>query len=225
MRVLRFFGPLLCAALLAGASANAAEWQVGAYSGATFTHDSDVRYARPGGPNVTFSSVGWDGESFKGPIYWGVRLTRWLDQAPGFGLQLDYNHIKAVADRSGPVGAFMTHLEFTDGLNIATVNALYRWQTQTALTPYVGVGLGANVPNVEVYAPGFPNTFEYQLAGVAAVAFAGIDVKLLDAVSLFGEYKFSYARVDADLVGGGSLSTDLFNHHFNLGLAYRFNGP
>ena len=224
MRALLFSGLGLCAALVAGAPAKAAEWQIGAYFGATFTHDSDVGYERPGLPRVTFNSVGWEGEPFSPPPYWGVQLTRWFEQSP-WGLQVDYNHIKTVADRSGPVGAAFTRLEFTNGLNIATVNALYRWPAAGAFTPYVGAGLGVNVPHVEVYSPGFPNTFEYQVAGVAAVALAGIDVKLLDALSLFGEYKFSYARVDADLVGGGSLSTDLFNHHFNLGLAYRFNGP
>jgi lipid A oxidase len=224
MRALSPFGLALCAALWAGAPASAAEWEVGAYLGATFTHDSDIRYERPGFSRMTFNSVGWEGEPFKSPIYYGARLTRWFEQAPNWGLQLDFNHIKTVADRKGRVGDYFSHLEFTDGLNIATVNALYRWQTGTAFTPYVGAGLGLDVPNVEVYSPGYRDTFEYQLGGVAAVAFAGIDFKLFDAVSLFGEYKFSYARVDADLVGGGSLETNLFNHHLNLGLAYRFNG-
>jgi lipid A oxidase len=225
MRKLGSCGLALGAALLVGAPASAAEWEIGGYIGATWTHDSDIDYQRPGLPGATFSSVGWKGEPFKSPIYYGVHLTRWFEQAPEWGIQIDFNHIKTTAERKGPVADHFNHLEFTDGLNIATVNALYRWQTGTAFTPYVGAGLGVDVPNVEVYSPGYRNTFEYQLGGIAAVAFAGIDFKLFDAVSLFGEYKFSYARVDADLVGGGSLETNLFNHHLNLGLAYRFDGP
>ena len=218
---------LSIAAMLAGLGlvqpAAGAEWQAGVYGGLTFTHDSDVRTSGPATGNRTFSKVRWEGLALEPPVYYGFRLTRWLEQFPGWGVQFDFSHTKAAAVFDSNIRGTFTRLEFTNGLNISTLNGLYRWAPVGRLTPYVGAGLGVNTPHVEVTNPGFARTFEYQLTGLAAVGFAGVDVAITDSVSAFGEYKFSYARVDADLVSGGTLSTDLLTHHFNLGLQYRFN--
>jgi hypothetical protein len=45
----------------------AAELQISAYLGTNLTHSSDVTIVRPGGTNVTFNDVGWDGNSFEMP--------------------------------------------------------------------------------------------------------------------------------------------------------------
>jgi lipid A oxidase len=219
------FTPTLAAFVLLAASAAVparAEWQVKAYGGYTFTHDSTVNYHSPDSEKI---DVEWDGKSFSMPIYYGARLTRWFESNPAWGVQIDFNHIKTYAnlDPGTEAGDTFEVLEFTDGLNIATVDGVHRWQLDH-FTPYVGAGIGVNVPHVEVTPTASPSdeTFEYQLGGVAAVAFAGVDVPLTDSFSVFGEYKFSYGHVIADLEGGNELSTALFNHHLNVGLSYKF---
>jgi lipid A oxidase len=201
----------------------AAEWQIGAYGGVTFTHDSDVRTTGPATGGRTFSDVGWEGQAFEGSPYYGVRATGWFGQGPGWGVQLDFSHTKAAAKLDGRLRPDFSRLEFTDGLNIATLNGVYRWAAIGRIVPYVGAGVGANIPHVEVTNPGFARTFEYQVGGVSAVGFAGFDFALTDSFSVFTEYKLSYSRVDADLESGGRLSTDLVTHHLNLGLQYRFS--
>src|SRR5262245_19247719 len=69
-----------------------AEVQIGVYGGWNQSFDSDIDLDQPGGTNLTLSDVPWDGDSFGAPPYWGVRGTYWLDNAPNWGLMVDYNH-------------------------------------------------------------------------------------------------------------------------------------
>ena len=218
----------------------AAHLEVSGYIGANFAHSSDLVLHRPGGADLFLRGLAWDGRSLdKLPPYWGVRGTYWLDNAPNWGVGIDYTHAKVYARLNGtangsvggvPIPAnvglnsIFSQLEFTDGLNLVTAHAFYRFAPYWRFTPYVGVGLGAAIPHVEVAQFGFPRTFEYQLTGVASRAYAGISVALYERFSSFAEYQFSYSQVRASLVGGGSLHTNLFNHHLNVGIAYSF-GP
>ena len=77
-------------------------------------------------------------------------------------------------------------------------------------------------------APGPPNprTFDYQFDGITAEGLVGLQYNFGPHVSAFGEYKLSYATNDADLLGGGSLETNVWTNHVTFGLSYRFGaGP
>lgn len=159
----------------------------------------------------------WDGDSLKAPPYWGLRWTNWRGD---FGWGVEVTHIKVKAsdgtlDKSG-----LTRLEFTDGLNIVTVNAQRRWQ-QPGFTPYIGAGIGAAVPHVEV-TRGADRTYGYQLTGPAVRWFAGVSRDLTDRWSIFGEYQGTWSSNKADLDGGGDLETDITTHAVNIGLGWRF---
>ena len=68
------------------------------------------------------------------------------------GIALDYSHSKVYA-RDNTLNhktPGWTHFEFTDGLNLATANVLYRFKGDRDWTPYIGAGIGANIPRVEV---------------------------------------------------------------------------
>ena len=209
---------LAAVAALQMASADArAEIQLSVYGGGSQSFDSDVD-VKQGGTSTTYKDVSWDAENFKMPPHWGVRGTWWFDSWPNWGVALDYTHSKVKAD---PRPAGFDTLEFTDGLNIVTANAMYRYPTETRFTPYGGLGVGLSIPHVEVTTAN-SHTFEYQVAGVAAQGILGVDVLVWKGLSVFGEYKLSYTRNDADLNGGGSLETNIWTNHFNLGIAYRF---
>jgi lipid A oxidase len=229
--------------LALGVSPAEAEMQIGVYGGWSESFDSDIHLSQPGGTNLTLSDVPWEGDSFGAPPYWGLRGTYWLNSAPSWGLMVDYNHAKVIADQGAVVSASGTRdgfkigpkdrvgntfetMEFTDGINEIFFGGQYRWMFER-WTPYVGVGVGFAFPHVEVRrAPGPPNarTFDYQVTGVAVEGLVGIEYHLTQRISLFGDYKLSYSNNDADLNGGGTLQTDIVTNHFIFGASYRFGG-
>lgn len=234
-------GVLAAALLVLGMGAASAEMQVGVYGGFNESFDSDVHIVQPDGTSLEFSDVPWDGVSFEAPPYYGVRATYWLNNRPNWGIALDYTHAKVKAEKGETVdvtgefqdvpvngttrvGDFFRILEFTDGLNLVLLNAMYRLDYERWV-PYAGVGVGLSIPHVEYARFDQPfRTFDYQVAGVAVQGLVGLEFKVTDRISAFGEYKLSYAEVDGDLEGGGSLETDVVTNHFVLGVSYRFGG-
>lgn len=168
-------------------------------------------------------TAGWDGKSFEMPPYWGVRGTWWLDELgySDFGIALDYSHAKVYASKSTLREAGWDHFEFTDGLNLATANVLYRFSGERDWTPYLGLGLGANIPHVEVNRPS-GKTSEYQLGGMTAQALAGVDYRFTENISAFTEWKFNYSRVDVEIDSGDSLKTNILTNAVNFGISYKF---
>jgi lipid A oxidase len=185
-------------------------WQTAPHSGVDVT----------GGPHFT---AGWEGKSFAMPPYWGVRGTWWLDEFgySDVGIALDYSHSKVYASKSTLRETGWEHFEFTDGLNLATANLMYRFSGDRDWTPYLGVGLGANVPHVEVTrASG--KTSEYQLGGVTGQTLVGLDYKFTEHVSAFTEWKFNYSHVDVSIDSGDRLKTNIITNAVNFGLSYNF---
>lgn len=160
------------------------------------------------------------------PPYWGVQATYWLNTNASWGLGIDYTHSKAYAPFNFASDPTYRHLEFTDGNNLLLLNLLYRFGPidDGRLLPYVGLGGGVAIPHVEVKLKAFPghDTCEYQLAGAAAQALAGLEYRLDDAWTLFAEGKISYSHLAAELEGGGQLKTHLWSPQLLLGLSYRF---
>ncbi len=227
-------------ALAAMTGPAAAEFQFGTYMGWNGSADSNVTY-RNGSTDFTLKDVPWLGLSFVGDggaPYYGLRGTYWFDSNPHWGVMLDYTHAKVRADPNAvvtatgttsgtvSVGAVYQTLEFTDGLNLLTLNAMYRLDPIGRFQPYFGLGAGLSVPHTEVLLQGqaaSQKTFEYQLDGWSAQALAGVQVPVWRNVSLFGEYKLSYATVDsAPLVDGGRLSTDILTQHLLAGMTISF---
>ena len=223
MRILSW---LVAAGLALSPAAAFAEFQISIYGGANTANSSTVEVNKNG--IETDYDVDWTGDSFDMPPYWGIRGTYWLDgfNMPNWGVALDYVHAKALADLSNTaVGRDFSTLEFTDGLNLVTLNGIYDHPFTDRISGYVGLGAGASIPHVEVTERNATTrTFEYQLAGPAVQGLVGADVKLGHGFSLFGEYKASYTWNDTDLVGGGTLDTDILVHQFAVGLSYKFAG-
>jgi hypothetical protein len=212
--------------------------QLGVYLGPAYTSESDLNLAQPGGTDMTFRDIAWEGKPFRRPPYYGYRAIYW----PGdrYGVMLDFTHIKAIAikdrpvQQSGfkdgdhvppqaPISATLKRLEFTHGYNLLTLNALRRGASRGPnLIPYFGLGLGVAIPHVEVERADTPQsarTFEYQITGPALQLLGGIEWRFGRRLSLFVEYKLSCAMIRGDLVGGGKVTTNLCTHQLPLGLA------
>lgn len=191
------------------------------YGGYQIATDSDVTVS---GTNPANFTARWKGKSFAMPPYWGVRGIWWMEElgTPEFGVSLDYTHAKVYADGGTLARSGWSHFEFTDGLNLLTVNALYRFQQpESKWTPYLGLGAGINVPHVEVTRPS-GKTFDYAFGGATLQAQAGISYQITQRWSAFAEYKANYSFVDVDIDGGDRLETEIFTNAINVGVAFHF---
>lgn len=208
----------LVLALAAGPAA--AEVEVQLYFGPQGAADSDVEVDEPGGAGLVELDVDWEGRSFEAPPHYGVRVTRWRGDL-GFGGEFEHQKVHA-SDETLAASGF-DRLEFTDGHNLLTAHVARRFPVAGRLVPYVGAGAGAILPWVEVRtAAGRRGTDELRLGGPAVVAFAGASYALTDRWALFGEVKGSYAWIDVDLEGGGTLETEVATGAVNLGASLRF---
>lgn len=218
-----------------------AEWTLSLYGGVAYTLDSDVTLKASGDTHLTYHSVSWDDDSFAEPQYFGLRLTYWLSRQSPWGLAVDFTHSKMIAElddavsvngrRGGEIvnttevlGDSFLKLEFSHGHNLLTANLLYRWLAQRQpswlgrLEPYIGLGAGVALPHVEAQAGPLP-TGNYQFGGPAFQGLAGLNLDLMKHLAVFTEFRLSYAHIDVDLRGGGSLETDAWTYHFNIGLS------
>lgn len=176
-------------------------------------------------PDATWTgdfTAGWDGKSFAPPPYYGVRAIRWTSETFGWGAE--FTHAKVYANDSTRSDNGYDRFEFTDGLNIITLNAMRRWPAQWGdkITPYVGAGVGFAMPHVDIQADGGAHTFGYQVTGPAVRAIAGASYQFNDTWSAFAEYQGTYSMNSVDLENGGSLETDVITNAVNIGLGFSF---
>ncbi len=88
------------------------------------------------------------------------------------------------------------------------------------MTPYLGAALGISVPHVEARSPAAAeSTSEYQFRGPVAEVRAGLDQRW----SILAEYEGTYADLDVDLKGGGSLQSGIVTNAINLGVSFTFD--
>lgn len=222
---MRFPVPALILALAAAAPA-AAEVELSFYLGVQEASHSNVDgiigdVDGGGGTAVDFTAE-WEGRSFEGSPYYGLRGTYWINDASG--VSLNFTHSKVYATDTTMAANGFDKLELTDGINVLTLNYMHRFRNiSMGLTPYVGAGAGVAIPHVDVTdsADGM-KTYEYQLTGGAVSWLAGASYPINDRVSVFGEYMGSYSMHDMDLVGGGNLKTNIVTHNFNAGLSLSF---
>jgi lipid A oxidase len=202
--------------------------------GKAAVEDTDLELSRPGGTRLTFRSVSWRDESFKMPLYLSLRANWWRSPERSWGLGLDYTHAKAVAEtdrmaavqgrRAGVpvsgterIGDTLPHFEMSHGLNTVTLNLLRRW-SPGRLQPYAGLGAGVAVPHVEAVI-GDDRTDGYQRAGPAFEARLGLALRFRRHLAAVTEYKLTYARISADLAGGGAVEVEPRLHQLIVGLS------
>jgi lipid A oxidase len=119
------------------------------------------------------------------------------------------------------LNTYFSEMQFTHGVNMFSLTAFYRWP-MGRFTPYAGFGLGPDVPFVIVSQVGFPQTYKYELAGFNSRLYGGVELAVWRGIALFAEYQLSYNWLNADLTGGGTIKTQVWDHHVHLGLSYKF---
>jgi hypothetical protein len=243
MRFLR----ILLLALIAGswcAPEACADWMVGGYLGHLWTQTSRVTLTLPTQQTqVDIADVQYRGESFDSPQYYGYRVTwtptahRWL------GIEGEFIHAKVFAetseavhvrgslrgrpvDTSLPLSSVVQRLAMSHGLNFVFVNlAVRRTLNHPApsgrgIVGVLRVGVGPTFPHAESTIDGVDQE-QYESGGVGAQVTGGLEIGLWRGLGLQGEYKYTWASPEIDVVGG-TATVPSRSHHVVAGLTYRF---
>ena len=196
-----------------------AETELSFYTGYQTSPHSGVDLFNHPDFGTTSFTAGWKGKSFANPPYYGIRATRWNGK---WGWGAEFTHSKVYADDATLAASGFDHLEMTDGVNILTVNAMYRWTSDARkLTPYAGGGLGIAIPHFEATSAS-DTTAGYQVTGPALRLTLGASYKLNERWSVFGEYQGTYSRHEADFDAGGTFKTNLITNALNIGVGFSF---
>ncbi len=231
---------LLAIGMLAAAAGARGEWVAGGFLGAAHTQANDLRIRRPAlETDLLFSGVGYRGESFQSPLYYGYRAGYFR----GFlGVEAEFIHMKIFADVnrtvpvsgtlrgaavSGgmPMSAVVRAFSISHGLNLLLANLCFRktlagagprgWLMLTAR-----LGVGGSIPHVESDILGDSDQ-HYQAGGLAAQAAGGLEFRIWRGLYAVTEYKYTRTRQNVDIVGG-TAETHVNSHHGIAGLDYHF---
>jgi len=224
-----------------------AELSIAVFAGQSFIDNGDLSLHQ-GDTDMTFHNVQWEDRSFESPVFYGARIGYWFDDAPNWGVSIDFSHLKnylvdsdnvAVSGvKNGvPVSGVQSiddtiqSFNMSHGLNTITFNGQYRWfptgkrddSLLGRMQLYTGFGAGFSVPHVEASISD-TETYEYQAgAGPVVNGMLGINYDIYRFISGFAEYKLTYASVVDDLKGGGTINTETVNHQLIFGLAAHFD--
>ncbi len=144
-------------------------------------------------PGTTVSDLG-----LKSSAFYGLKVGHYFRKTPWFGLEAEiFNatpHVKQqtqtfVAPNGLPVGSTLQPGAHLRVLTIAPVNLMFRYY-KTRLQPYIGIGPG--IFFTKLSSSDVPNTQKDTAFGLNAKA--GLEYYFTRRVSVFGEYKFNYAR-------------------------------
>ena len=117
---------LLIVLAVATPHAARADWLFGGYMGAAGTSSNTLTVSPAAGAPFSIPDVGYKGQAFRSPWYYGVRVG-WLPAATqGIGVEVEWNHAKAIAQidpRSSDLNAFQQ----SHGLNFLLGNVAYRF--------------------------------------------------------------------------------------------------
>lgn len=197
-----------------------AQTELSVYGGLERSADSQVSGRDPLNTGAFSFTSAWDDQSLTDAANYGLRVTWWQNDSVGWGLA--YSRSSMRADDGVLLDNNLTSMNFSDGLNLFTLNAFRRWPAAfDGITPYVGGGIGFAVPRID-YGTGTSRTSEYQVTGPALNWMAGASYPLNETLSVFGEYQGSYSVNSFDLQGGGNLDTRILTGAVNLGLSLGF---
>ena len=236
--------PVLVLVFVLGTHSHAAaEWTVSAFLGHAWNQPGKLHMVSLlDNTDLTIHAVDYEDQSFRLPIYYGARLTRFITRVPWLGVEGEFIHLKAISKPqqvvdaggrfggrsvtgSARLGEFLPHFELSHGLNFVLANAVVRvpLMSRTAsrssrrLALMVRGGLGPTIPHVEGQSLGRGEN-GYQLSGLGWQAAMGVDVRIMDWLSAVSEVKWtgSHQRVT---LGETDIEGPFRARHVIVGLA------
>ncbi len=220
-----------------------AETLLSAYTGTSHTRASGLRITQPGpGTDLTARDVQWDADPLRPAPYYGLRLTHFFERQASWGAALDFTHYKVYAKTgrvvstngiwqgapvasAAPLNRYVQRFEISHGVNVVSVNGIYRWLdpglAAGRLQPYLGAGLAYYVLHAENTVGGVPHQSGYQASGFGYQLLAGAHYRLTERMGLFAETKFDRGAAQVE-VAGGRAQTPLRTFHVVGGVSFSF---
>lgn len=230
---------LLAAACMLVSQFAFAEDLVSVYTGTSFTRNSDL-HLRQGasGTDLVLHDIHWDAKPFSDAPYYGVRLTRFFDRNPQWGVALDFTHYKMIAEtgrtvaasgtwKGAPAGAtvrmnqYVQQFEISHGVNILSLNGMRRWVGLSGWQPYAGLGLVYYRPHAESTVDQRSHATGYQSSGFGYQMLGGMQYPLAARWLVFAEAKFNRGRARVE-IDDGHARTPLRTFHLVGGVHYSF---
>lgn len=234
---------LALAGLLLFARATSAENLFSLYGGSSFTRNSALHVTQPGrATDLTLHNVEWGAAPLKAAPYYGLRLTHFYDSHPNWGVALDFTHYKMYAKtarvipvdglwKGAPVqttaamDSYVQHFEISHGVNVLSVNGIYRWLAPGLaggrLQPYAGAGLAYYRPHSENTVDGIAHETGYAASGFGYQVLGGLHYRLTERIGAFVEAKFNSGTATVD-IADGQAETSLRTFHAIVGLSASF---
>jgi hypothetical protein len=198
-----------------------ADWLFGGYMGAAGTSTNTLTVSPATGAPFSIPDVAYKGQAFRSPWYYGVRVG-WLPAATkGIGVEVEWNHAKAIAQLTHDAQD-LNQFQQSHGLNFLLGDVVYRFTPACSGQCAFNVrgGAGISTPHVEST---FRNVHQeqYQYGGIAWQAGAGIEYHL---------WQFVYAIADARITrvsekhlrgAGADIAGSFFTRHVDFGVALR----
>ena len=214
---------LACLLFLSIASPASAQWYGVLYLGANKTQPADIT-VKGDGYDLSFEKVDFEGRPFESPQYYGWRLVRFLNDTRRLGVELEFIHLKVIAnpDQLGPV---VQQYRMTHGLNFIVANLASRipfGRSAYGDAPFAVIsrlGGGITVPHAETTILDVTQE-QYEYAGLGAHAAIGLTARIKGRLSLVGEYKVTYAKPRITTAHNGTGQTTALTHHVAFGLAF-----
>jgi outer membrane protein W len=213
------------------------------YTGTSFARNSDLRLTQASiGTDLTVHDVHWEADPLKAAPYYGLRFTHFFDDRPNWGIGLDYTHYKMYAqtergvavtgtwqgvpiNSNASMNQYVQHFEISHGVNLLSLNGIYRWNNSSflegRLQPYLGAGLGFYWPHSENTVNNLNHTTGYDASGLGVQLLGGVQYRLGPQWGLFAEVKFDRGTAKVDIANGRA-QTPLRTFHALGGVQYGF---
>ena len=222
-----------------------ADWMASAYLGHVWTRSSTVTLALPDQQTaLEIGGVEYRAESLTSPQYYGYRVTWISDAHPWIGVEAELIHAKVYAeadrqvrftgtlggaaiDATMPLSSVVQRLAMSHGLNFIFANVVLRREFgpvdaagRRRFTLVARVGAGPTVAHAETTVENV-NRDQYESGGLGAQVAGGFEATIWKGLAILGEYKFTRATPQLELVGG-TITVPARSHQVVGGLGYRF---
>lgn len=105
-------------------------------------------------------------------------------------------------------------------------NAIYDFDINSPLTPYLGAGIGGSKVEFDNASPFGASSINDSDTGLALQGIAGVSYMVNDNVDLFADYRYFTARnIDMNTAAGNAASFDAATHSVMVGLRFNFGAP
>jgi hypothetical protein len=214
---------LVCLLFLSVATPASAQWYGVVYVGANKTQPADIA-VKGDGYDLRFPKVDFEARPLESPQYYGWRLGRFLNDTRRLGVELEFIHLKVIADPA-QLGPEVQQYRMTHGLNFLVVNLASRLpfgRSAYGDAPFALIsrlGGGITIPHGETTILNVTQE-QYEYGGLGAHAAIGLTARLKGRLSLVTEYKLTYAKPRITTAHNGTGHTTALTHHVAVGFAF-----